>query len=342
MMMLATDDKVLTTVEQTDTAGEANMYITEQLVERTNGSRYTLTTKRKVTKPQVLARRKWKHFGNRVDTAISPALARKIESEGHKISKYEQCCIGSDVFLEFVNPKKLSAQEWIPNGLYVGHARKAGWSPEEITSIIRYKEQGVLRPDKRYLQLYEMKLRILIAEAKIKCQRENGVPVSALVPLAPGAKVGLRDRMMRKTFSRQQAVESGETPTGLSALLEQKRSNHADSEQKCTVFLENVPVDYDETDIKEHLFDYDIRRVNIVRRENQYGVKESVGKAFVECNGEEVAVECLKYLNGARWQSAVISAVLSKPKPKPDPNATVQHYTKNKPMPRYKTPSTRR
>ena len=72
-----------------------------------------------------------------------------------------------------------------------------------------------------------------------------------------------------------------------------------------------MPLEFHEGDIKAQISDYDFKRVSIVKRDGS-----SIGKAFIELNSEEEAQDCLTYINGKTWGYNIITAQLSKPKPK--------------------------
>jgi RNA recognition motif-containing protein len=101
-------------------------------------------------------------------------------------------------------------------------------------------------------------------------------------------------------------------------------------DQLCTLFLQNIPEDYSEADIKTHIQDYKFRRVNIVRRDG-----ESIGKAFIELESTEETQGCLEAINGQKWGYCVIEVQLSKPKPKPtdDESKSSKPKSKSKPKP---------
>jgi hypothetical protein len=319
---MTSNEQVLSTVCSVVDAGPVTVCTTEQDIRSANGKLVKRIKKHYSGPKGPVDRLQWKPFGS---------VLKK---------KPTRATIDSDVQMEFLNNSRAVEAEWIPNSIYVKHAQEEGWSSEEITSIIQYVEHGVLRPDKKYIQLFESKLRTLIAEAKIATigNSINHMPIEQDVL---NVKQSLRLRFKQKTYSRQQQQSDPDTPKSLASRLEDRRAERDESQQKSTLFIENVPEEYEEADIKEHLQDYDIRRINIVRRDNMRGVKESVGKAFIECDTEDVAIRCLEYLKTCRWENSVISAQLSKPKPVNDPTAAKVQYMKKKPMPRYKITSRR-
>ena len=93
--------------------------------------------------------------------------------------------------------------------------------------------------------------------------------------------------------------------------MNQRRGAAQQDGHKSTLFVENVPDEYTEDEIKGHIGDFHYRRVNIVRRDGK-----SMGKAFIELESAEEAQACLSAINGQHWSYCVVNAQLSKPKPK--------------------------
>jgi hypothetical protein len=237
-----------------------------------------VTTKKTSGPPGPMARRKWKKIGAATkEKQVSPA--------------------GTEVF--FVTPQKRN-EEWIPNGIYVESARKLNWSDQEIKRIVRSNQ-----PDSIYEQIYRNKINQL---ASIK--NTNKYPMATVASEAAALvnqKMGIRERLLLKQH-QQSNVPVGNPKTSLSARMNQIHGGPR-NETKCTLFLENIPEDYTESDIKNHISNFQYRRVNIVRRDGQ-----SMGKAFIELDSEDETTSCLSAIDGQRWSYYIISAQFSKPK----------------------------
>jgi len=251
----------------------------------------------------------------------------------------ESCTkIANDVQFEFVQPYK-----WIPNGIYLAAARKDNWSQEEIKKLIKSD-----RPDLLYRKLQKSKVDTHLASLMLKFEhrpdpspsQSSGPGTNDTKPTEslpdPSVKMGLRERMLHKQRNR---VDTEPTPSAKpnshSARMNQRRDDakQQHDEQLCTLFLQNIPEDYSESDIKTHIEDYQFRRVNVVRREG-----ESIGKAFIELESSEETQRCLDAINGQKWGYCVIEVQLSKPKPKPSDdgsNSKPNHNSKkSKPKPK--------
>lgn len=262
---------------------------TERTYHRTGQPYVKVTTKRTSGPPGPMDRLKWSQFG------------------ASKAGEAPTTSVGAEVFFEPVQftqpqprPQTSTDDEWIPNGLYISEARKDGWSDAEITSIIRSNH-----PDKVYQQIYRKKIAAVSAKFKASVDIVSGNEE------VPPASLGLKERMMLKQKQRSSQQKLSNSSTSLSARMNQRRGNPTGErdETKCTLFVENVPEDYVEADIKNHIEKFRYRRVNIVKRDGQ-----SIGKAFIELESENEAQACLDAINGARWEYYVVNAQFSQPK----------------------------
>lgn len=250
------------------------------------GDKKVISTCKTATGPAgPVERLKWKKFGS---------------------VKKNTTTVGPDVYIEYTTQKRSTdLDDWTPNGLYTKYAREDGWTDEEIKKIVKSD-----KPDQVYYKLLKVKIERLIAEAKVKWAKMNPseqVTGTGEETFASNVKMGLRERMLLK--QRNTSSETGKGSSSLSAKM-QERKNERD-ESKCTLFVQNVPEGYDESDIKSHIEQFEYRRVNIVRRE---GV--SAGKAFIELESATAAQACLNHISGAHWGHCVIEVQLSKPKTK--------------------------
>jgi len=235
----------------------------------------------------------------------------------------ESCTtVKADVYLEFVRQNST----WIPNGIYINAAKKDNWSQSEINQIIRSD-----RPDLVYRKLQKSKVDTHLASLYLKfghaTDPEATEPIDPAPAPDPSVKMGLRERMLHKQRNRVDTETTPSTkPNSLSARMNQRRDDakQQQDDQLCTLFLQNIPEDYSEADIKTHIQDYKFRRVNVVRRDG-----ESIGKAFIELESTEATQTCLEAINGQKWGYCVIEVQLSKPKPKPTDESQSQSQSQS-------------
>lgn len=245
-----------------------------------------VTTKTTTGPPGAMQRRKLAKFGD------------AGEDSGSNMS------IGQDVFFELVSPTH-TEQEYVPNGVYVTCAREAGWSDSDIKRIIRSDQ-----PDQVYLKISRSKINAASTTiATTTASTTATTSATTTTTATTSAPKGLRGLMQSKQQKRLGTPESGKKT--LSSVLHQRRHGPERDESKCTLFVENIPEDYQEADIKEHIAEFQYRRVNIVRRDG-----ESIGKAFIELDSEADAEACLQAVHGSRWSYCVVSAQYAKPKSK--------------------------
>jgi len=287
-------DILVSTRTWSDGTSPINTTYTECIYSRSsesNAAMVKVTTKKTYGPQRCMARLKWARFG-----------------EAAKRNFNVQTQVGSDVQFEYCD-KIQDEDDWIPNGAYVESARLYGWSDQDIKKLIRTQ-----RPDLEYAKIYRSKVETELASQKVQ--------MATLKPTLPGpesasasasasaSKLGLRERLLLKQQSRSEQPEQIKNPANsIAARMSQRGAIRDDT--NCTLFIENVPDDYTEADIKTHIESYKFRRVNIVRREGQ-----SVGKAFIELDSAEEALACMECINGQQWGYHIISAELSKPKPK--------------------------
>lgn len=293
-VMNQSGDVILSTRNWTEHSSPFTFLYAERLVKRGDDT-VRITTKKTQGPASAIRRLKWKKFGAAVnDKPLAP-----------------ETNLGREINFEFTQPE---ATEWIPNGMYVTRAQNDGWSRDDIKKIIRSD-----RPDLVYRQIWNTKLRALIAETKHKNPApvdEGQSQVSTGDPVEPVSTkgMGIRERLALKKKGRSSASGTA-AKGGISARMNQRRNDSGRGanrdESKCTLFVENVPDDYDEHAIRQEIADHQYRRVNIVRRDG-----ESVGKAFIELDTEEDAKICQEVINGTRWGHCIISAQFARPKRK--------------------------
>jgi len=204
--------------------------------------------------------------------------------------------IEEDVFLELTQNIKATEEEWVPNGLLVEHARQLKWSDDKISELIQSD-----RPDKIMYSYYKNKQSIsTTSDGKVK------------------TKMGLRSRL-RNNIQKSMQKETTETKPSFKIKFNTKMAGDraANNEKNCTIYVNNVPTNVIEEDIQSLFIDkkYTIRRVNVVRKEIwPGGPKEPNGTAFIVCSTAEETMECIKFLDGARWDNSILSAKLSEPR----------------------------
>lgn len=269
-------------------------YTEEKLVR--DGNNITRTTKTYVGPKAVRERQQWKKFGAALND-----------------NEQNTTTIGADVEFEFTYKPMSHKDEWVPNGLYIGWAKKDNWPDVDIKKIIRSD-----RPDLVYQDLFRQKMGALFAPLTDTIAKTSASASASSSASSGGSKnrsqptrkMGLKERMMLKKRDR----DSSETPkseNSLSARLNRKKEISMENEHKCTLFVDNVPLEFHEGDIKAQISDFDFKRVSIVKRDGN-----SIGKAFIEFNSEEDAASCLSDIDGKRWEYNIIAAQFSKPKPK--------------------------
>lgn len=228
-------------------------------------------------------------------TSQERILARRGWSKfGSALQKCNTTVVSNEeVMLEFTTKQ----DEWVPNGIYITDAIKHGWSNEDIRTIIKSPT-----PDQAWLE-------ILDRRSGVRTHKDT---TSAVQPTTSKPEIGKRS--LKDMLSKRQ-VASQDT----------RRENSDES----TLFLENLPMDYTEDDIKSQLRDLGIetRRVNIVKRDNGDS-KESVGKAFVELESPEVVAASLLLIDRCQWDRCIVSAHRSRPKVPKETSDTKQPFEK--------------
>jgi hypothetical protein len=277
-----------------ETAGNVSIDITECIVQK-NGKRYKHITKTFKGPKNQVERLQWKPFG----------AAKNNTSETTVVSEVE---------VEFEFFKQMKSEIWIPNGLYMSYARKDNWTPGELKCLMVSK-----RPDHTYREIYSRKLNTSISEAIEKANKVSNIPVQPVQvqPVEPQttklntAGLSLKDMLKLKSQQRSDVTISG---GGITDRLKQKQEQKSD--KKCTIYVQNVPEDFTETDLASHLTEFDISRISITRRPNHQGVMESAGSAFIDCYEEAETERCIVFLNTCKFEHQVLCAQHARPKVK--------------------------
>ncbi len=274
-------DSVITSKKYTETAGDVTIYITETLVNRTeDGKTFKVNIKEKrfVGPRGPVERLQWKRYDK------SPC----------------KTMIGEDVFFERVYPEHHTVtDESLGDIVYINAARADKWSDDEVLEIMRSKTPGDV-----WKRIFHAKLNAMSGDVVVP-KKEDTV----------GMKIGLKARLGQQKVARE--VQEVEQPKGkgvsLSDKLRSKKEQSQDSEQQCTLFLDNVPEEYTSQDIKQELQEFNVTRVNVVTEKG--GSKQSIGRAFVVLRNITEMQACMDYINSScRWGHNVVKATLAKPK----------------------------
>ncbi len=257
--------------------------------------------------------------------------------------------IADDVEIEFVT-KKVKESDYKPNGYWIMFARKQGWSDSDIKDIMRAADptsvalkmyERVLATEKAILK-QDLEKRMLLYEQQREAAMEpppgigtpepaatdvkpspgagapESVPAAGAPSSAPSKPTGLRARFSSKQAENQQAdsARALEPKTGgIASRLKQMKQVTETNEQDSTLFVRNVPEDYNEQDIKAVLGDrFNVSRINVVRKMQSNGERASTGSAFIVLSTREDAVDCMEYLQGYRWCNIIASVDFSQPK----------------------------
>jgi hypothetical protein len=133
----------------------------------------------------------------------------------------------------------------------------------------------------------------------------------------PVKSLGIRGRFNAKVAERKQKEETNPTLStasssgvGLSARLKQMKQDKQDTEQDSTLFVSNISEDTDENELRAVLKDFQLRRINFVRK----GGPSHTGAGFVVLAARDEATRCVEFLNGYRLNHLVLQAAFSKPR----------------------------
>jgi hypothetical protein len=105
-------------------------------------------------------------------------------------------------------------------------------------------------------------------------------------------------------------VKLVENTTGIGHLMRTDRLKKRSEEHLCTLLFDNVPEWYTYDEIRDHLHEFRIERINIVKQDTTI----SGGKVFVVFATEQETQECLHRFNRARWDNFIVSVQMAKPR----------------------------
>jgi len=154
-------------------------------------------------------------------------------------------------------------------------------------------------------------------EVKVKDKDNVEVNVNVNAKVNETKTTGLRARFSSKQAENQQSTTDTQQPksAGISSRLKQMKQVTETNEQDSTLFVRNVPEDYQEQDIKTVIGErFNVSRINIVRKTQSNGERASTGSAFIVLYNREDAVACMEFLQGYRWCNIIASVDLSQPK----------------------------
>ena len=287
---MTTEEQILNTKIWEEDHSTFKYIFKEQLIQK-GDQKLKRTTKTYSGPKNVYERTKWKKFGD-------------------ALGQTNTTCIAPEVEFEFTyKPPKTDEDEWVANGLYIGWAKDANWPDVDIKKIMRSD-----RPDLVYMDLQKQKINALLAPLresmrKLEPDTDTNKQSNLQTPLEPTRKMGLKERMALKKQQREVKDSSSNGETSLSARLNRKKEQTRQDEHKLTLFVDNIPLEYKEHDIKSHISDFDYKRVSIVKRDGY-----SIGKACIELATVKEAEDCLKAIDGVTWGYSIVSAQVSKPK----------------------------
>jgi hypothetical protein len=244
--------------------------------------------KKTITVPAAVARRKreWKHFGS-----VTPENCFSATS------------LGEEVFMEFAfrNGKGSSKQLLLAEqSRAISHAYRCGFSFNTVKQIEESET-----PMDTFREFVHQQMKGIVM--RVKSTLAEGEPVK----LQSKGPVGLKARMRMCKTKTEEAVSGAEGSMGLRARLTTKNDSRGEEHER-SLFVSNVPCEFTERDIHEELGELmgeevSVERINIVRKPNNQGVKESIGKAFIVCNTIEDAKEMMDLLNNrVRWGQCII------------------------------------
>ena len=255
--------------------------------------------------------------------------------------------VADDVEMEFV-ANQVKECDYNLNGYWIMFARKQGWSDSDIKDIVRaadpkavalkmYErilstEKAILKQDlDKRMVIYEQQRPAVVAFETTTAASSNSNSNSssnsssnenAANAIQPAAVKETKPTGLRARFSSKQAENQQATPTdtppksaGISSRLKQMKQVTETNEQDSTLFVRNVPEDYQEQDIKTVIGDrFNVSRINIVRKTQSNGERASTGSAFIVLYNREDAVACMEFLQGYRWCNIIASVDFSQPK----------------------------
>ena len=255
--------------------------------------------------------------------------------------------VADDVEMEFIANQ---VKECELNGYWITFARDNGWSDSDIKDIVRaadpnatalkiYErilstEKAILKQDlEKRMAIYEQQRAAVVGmpptiePTSSSSSSSSSASSSAIKPSietdAVQVQVQVKPTGLRARFSSKQAENQQAAPTeasqpkaaGISSRLKQMKQVTENNEQESTLFVRNVPEDYQEQDIKIVLGDrFNISRINVVRKTQSNGERASTGSAFIVLYNREDAVACMEFLQGYRWCNIIASVDFSQPK----------------------------
>lgn len=277
-----------------------------------------LKTFRTFTGPEsVVERQFWPKFGSASDRTLNTTH------------------IANEVNIEYSN-SVIKEKKWVSPAFYIKQAELLKWNRSEVEDI-----QKSEAPDELFYKIFTNKSLTMCAMVDSKYEGQlraidaptdcKPLPGQATVPVLDlKISKGFRSRLnvklaevKDKAKALEEEAEKSKEPgaqavkqVGITARIKKLKEDKEITEQNSTIFVHNVPIEFDEQDIRESLKgDFTITRVNIVKKAAtpMDTVKTSIGSAFIVCANVEDAERCLKVLNGHRWGNLIASASFSRP-----------------------------
>jgi hypothetical protein len=192
--------------------------------------------------------------------------------------------IGEEVFMEFVfnEPKD---DRPLGGAVYIEYAKNHNWSDEEIKRLVKAKTNTE-----------QTKLFHYMAYTKAGLTPPEGINSD------PSAKSFSSLMKSNKTPE----ITSNKVATGFRALLKPSSS------EVSTLFISNIPPDYNETDIKNEIqtLGFHTTRVTLIRRDEVFQCSARV--SFFDSESANACLDKLQRNN--KWSHCVVNAQMSRPR----------------------------
>jgi len=236
-----------------------------------------------------------KHHATKLnDSGVYVALADKLKWQESDMQQIREAECAEDMFKLIFN-------------------RKAATREAELTAKFNPRVSAVEANYAEAMKKIKAEFASLIPEPPPQILKTSEATVQA----APQKALGIRGRFNAKIAERRQQ-EADNPPAavagggmGLSARLRQMKTDRVETEQEFTLFVSNISQDTDEQDLRDILTDFNVRRVNYVRK-NGNPVHSGVG--FVVLAARDEAERCMGFLNGHKFHHLILCAAFSKPR----------------------------
>lgn len=242
------------------------------------------------------------------DVAERAIARRSIPKYGAEKTTHCRGTRADDVFMEFVVQED---KQSVPNGLYMAWAGQMNWPDADILEIMRSEE-----PQEVFLRMF---CDAMCIARKSKASKANtSSSSSSTTTTTRGMNLKDRINLRQKTDTVTEKDTSAPAKPGSKTLndrMSTAREQGKRREDDSTIVISNVPLEYDENDIKDELFDFALQRVSVARRDDAgNGHRASRGIAYIVLTYSEDVSECMEFLSRARWDHHVLAVEIAKPK----------------------------